>query len=159
MSHIQSIVYKPKGSRNRKDAYTRVPLDAATLVAGYGIEGDRKGGSPKRQLNLMSASTVAALAAEGYQTAPGQLGEQIVIAGVELETLPAGTVLHIGDAARVELIKSRTGCERFEHIQEGRRSHSGRLGVLARVTVSGAIKVGDAVRVEIAEGAPALQPG
>ena len=55
--NLISIVYSPMaGSFNRK------PLPQAVLVAGYGIERDRKGGHPRRNLNVMDKEILSQLA-------------------------------------------------------------------------------------------------
>src|SRR6266700_5929088 len=72
MGRVVSIVYTPGSVGARPaDRYARVPLESAVLVAGHGIEGDRKGGR-KRHLNIMSAATLARLVAEGFRAAPGE---------------------------------------------------------------------------------------
>jgi MOSC domain-containing protein YiiM len=148
MSHIVSIVYRPEHLEARPaDHFTRVPLERAQLIEQYGIEGDLKGGHPERNLNVMAAEMLAELHAEGYQTGPGQMGEQIVVSGVALERLQPGDKLHLGTAC-IEMTRPRTGCDRFEAIQHLPRA-SGRMGILARVLVGGRIEVGDAVRVEL----------
>lgn len=149
MSEIVSIVYKPESAAaDLPDHYTRVPLASATLVVGHGLHGDRKGQHPDRQLNIMSFETLEALRAEGFHTGPGQMGEQIVIRGTDAAALAQGAVLQLGGQARVEVVKVRTGCERFEAVQGKRREQaSGRLGVVARVVAGGPIRVGDAVKI------------
>jgi MOSC domain-containing protein YiiM len=115
------------------------------LVANYGIEGDAKGGGT-RQLNLMSAETVEALAGKGFQTAPGELGEQLIVAGLNLDALPCGTRLRIGAEASVELTEPRTGCAKFErHQGKTKGEAAGQMGVMARVLEGGAIAIGDPV--------------
>ncbi|MGD8405384.1 MAG: MOSC domain-containing protein [Anaerolineales bacterium] len=147
MTSVTSIVYKPKGTApDQEDHYLRTPLDSANLVAGYGIEGDRKGGNPKRNLNIMSYETLEALREEGFSTLPGQMGEQIDIKGLDMGNLAVGDKLQIGDAAIVEVISQRTGCERFEHIQgKTPQQAAGRMGIMAKVVSGGRIAVGDSV--------------
>jgi molybdopterin adenylyltransferase len=147
MIRVTSIVYKPESAGSDSETrYTRVPLDTANLVAGYGIEGDRKGGHPKRNLNIMTFETLEGLREEGFNTQPGQMGEQIVIQGLDVGKLAEGERLQIGEAACVEVVSHRTGCERFEGIQ-GRspKLAAGRMGVMAKVLTGGRITVGDAV--------------
>lgn len=147
MSNITSIVYKPKRTKTH-DYYLREPVETATLIAGYGIEGDKKGGHLKRQLNMMSAETVEQLRAEGYKTAPGELGEQIIVAGLDVDALKKGERLQIGDEACVEIVGMREPCDRFEAIQgKSSKAVEGRVGVLAKVVSNGTIRVGDEVRV------------
>ncbi len=154
MITVASIVYKPETSvSDPEDHYLRVPLTSAALVVGHGIEGDRKGGHPDRQLNLMSAETLQALAKEGFHALPGQMGEQIAIQGLDLSKLKLGDRLQIGDKAVVEIASHRTGCDHFERIQgKPRGLAAGRLGVMARVVEFGTINVGSPVKLLPAEG-------
>jgi MOSC domain-containing protein YiiM len=151
MPHVVSIAYTPRDiERHPRDRYARVAADRAALVANRGIEGDVKATSGKRQLNVMLAETVAELAAEGLSASPGELGEQLVIAGLDDRSLRPGARLRIGDAAVIELGKLRTPCERFAHIQDTPIEQAiGRIGYMARVIESGAIEVGSAVHLEV----------
>jgi hypothetical protein len=96
MTQIASIVYRPIGQPNPKDDYLRLDLDDATLVAGYGIEGDAKGGHPDRQLNVMSYETLTILRGQGFYTEPGQMGEQIVIHQLDVDAFTAGAKVQLG---------------------------------------------------------------
>jgi MOSC domain-containing protein YiiM len=151
MGHIVSIVYRPKGTTRPQDRYERVPVERVLLVEHQGIDGDMKGGSTDRQLNVMHAELLAELGAEGFKVAPGEMGEQIVIAGVDPAALVAGARLKLRDAI-IEVVEPRTGCARFEMIQGKPRSDAkGRLGVIAIVVSGGEVAVGDAVEVLPAE--------
>jgi MOSC domain-containing protein YiiM len=149
MATIVSIVHTPAGIEPRPpDHYARVPLEAATLEPGRGIVTDRKGGRPERQLNVMALETLEHLRAEGYRTAPGEMGEQIVVSGIDVGRLAAGARVRLGDAAVVEVQKARIGCDRLRHIQGCEPAAvAGRLGVMARVVAGGTIRVGDDVEV------------
>ena len=126
----------------------RQPLTEANLIEGYGIEGDRKGGNPKRNLNVMDDITQAELAAEGYPTGQGMLGENIILSGIDLRALPKGTQLQLGDEAIITLVSARVPCEQLTPL-DGRMPESveGRVGTMCRVVKSGKIKVGDPVEV------------
>ena len=151
MAELVSIVYRPREvSEKPADHFARVALEQAELVRGEGIRGDRKGRHPMRQLNIMAQATLEGLSAEGLRTAPGEMGEQLVIGGLDepLESLAAGTRLQLGEQAVVEVLEPRTGCERFEAIQSRPATQvAGRLGVMARVVRDGAIRRGDRVRL------------
>src|SRR5438309_2247083 len=118
MPAIVSIAYSPPAEVPRpKDQYHRVSVSQANLLAGHGIEGDRKGKWGQRQINVMSAETLKVLHGEGFRTGPGELGEQIVIDGIDVDALPVGARIHLGSSAIIEVTMPRTGCDRFEHIQ------------------------------------------
>lgn len=149
MASITSIVYRPDDEEKRPArGYLRRPLQAAHLIAGYGIENDRKGGNPKRNLNVMDEETKAELVAEGFPTEPGALGENITLTGIDLRALTPGAQLRLGDAAVIVLLKFRTGCDQL-HTVDARFPDAGqqRIGWMCRVEHSGEVHVGDSVSV------------
>ncbi len=149
MGEITSIVYKPQHVDFKPlDRFSRVPLEQARLVKDYGIEGDRKGGHPQRQLNILFSAHVEQLRAKGFKTAPGQLGEQIVLSGVDVAQIVPGTILQLGTLAQVKVVEWRNGCERFSRIHGlPYQEADGLLGVIATVVHGGKIRIGDAVKV------------
>ncbi len=148
MGELVSIVYKPQDAPANDGGYTRLPLQEAHLRIGKGIEGDAKGANTIRQLNIMAAGSVANLAGEGFRADPGSLGEQLLLAGIEIDSLPAGARLRIGESACIEVTEPRTGCGKFERYQGKRKEEArGRLGQMARVVADGLIRVGDPVQL------------
>lgn len=148
MGELFSIVYKPQDATPTGAAYTRIPISQAQLLAGHGIEGDLKGGSGSRHVNIMTLETMQELGGEGFLVEPGLMGEQLILSGIDVNALPAGTQLRIGSEACVELTEPRTGCAKFERYQEKPpQEAAGRLGMMARVVTSGAISLGDSVQV------------
>ncbi len=143
---LKSIAYKPKDAPTVARGYQRLLLDEARLVEGYGIEGDRKGGHPRRNLNVMDEATLAELAAEGYPIGAGVLGENLILSGVDLRRLPQGAHLQIGGEAVIALLALREPCEQLTEL-DSRMPHSveGRVGFMCRVVRGGLIRVGDAV--------------
>ncbi|HUR60041.1 MAG TPA: MOSC domain-containing protein [Opitutaceae bacterium] len=123
-----------------------------------GMEGDwqrdrRFHGGPDRALCLYSMELIDALMAEGHPIAPGTVGENVTIAGIDWRTMQPGARLTIGTAS-VELTDFAAPCrtiresfvdERFKRISE--KLYPGWSRVYARVTKEGEIGVGDAVRV------------
>ncbi len=159
MSRIVFIGFQPpdREYENRRGDYIRVSVATARLVAGHGIEGDRKAGHhPDRQVNVLSAEWLAARAAEGYRAAPGQFGEQIVVEGLAVETLPPGTRLALGEAV-LEVANGRTGCERLAAAQGRPVKGVGPVGVMARVVTGATVAVGDPVRL-LEPAAPPVMP-
>lgn len=151
MARLISIVYQPQNARytaGHDDDFLRTPVETAELVADHGIRGDRKAGrNPRRQLNILSAAWLAAREREGYATAPGRFGEQLIVEGLDVDTLRPGDRLRLGEAAQVEITMPREGCTRLEAAQ-GKQGLDGKdIGVLARVVAGGTIRVGDDVTV------------
>jgi MOSC domain-containing protein YiiM len=150
MAHLSSIVYQPRDLTYEPGAtdFIRLPLARVELVAGKGLRGDRKAGrNPDRQVNILSAEWLQMAATRGYRTGPGQFGEQLIVAGLDVVALPPGARLRLG-AAVLEIVKGRSGCSRLEAAQGQSIAGLGPIGVLARVIVGGEIAVGDEVVVE-----------
>ena len=150
MPSIYSIVYQPQDQKyvERQAAFIRVPTQQARLITGYGIEGDQKGGhDPLRQLNLISQEWLLTQQSKGYQTEPGQFGEQIILAGLAVESLEPGARLQLGNEAQIEIAKLRMPCERLQAAQGKSIEDLGPVGMLAKVIVGGQIRVGDQVTI------------
>lgn len=146
---IISIAYQPSASLLEDKKFNRIPVNSAELIAGHGIKGDRKAGrNPKRQINIVSMNTVETLRELGFQVNAGELGEQIVIDGLDVVSLPIGTQIQLGDSAVIELAMERTSCEWLELIHgQSKHDATGQLGMLAKVIAGGTIQVGDGVRI------------
>lgn len=147
--NIISICYQPDASKLEEKQFNRVAVQSVELIAGHGIRGDRKAGrNPKRQINLISMNTIKLLDKLGFQTFPGALGEQLVIDGIDVMTLPIGTQIQLGESAVIELTMVRTGCAWLEMIHSQSKDKAvDRLGMLAKVVHSGIINVNDTVKV------------
>lgn len=150
MAKIYSIVYQPVDKKYKDGHYgdfIREPLQEANLITDHGIEGDAKAGKqPSRQLNILSQEWLTRVSELGYHTKPGEFGEQIIIEGLDLDSLEKGERLQIGAQALVEITMPRQGCERLEAAQgQSNDAYGGLVGKMARVVQGGPIRVGDEV--------------
>jgi MOSC domain-containing protein YiiM len=121
----------------------------ATLVADRGVEGDYHARGGERQVSLLRQETLDALrAAHGVDVGPGDLGENLTIAGIDLDALPRGARLAVGDDVLVEVTEPREPCRNVERVGRGfLAALEGRAGILARVVRGGTVRTGDVVRV------------
>ncbi|MBV8756325.1 MAG: MOSC domain-containing protein, partial [Deltaproteobacteria bacterium] len=114
--------------------FSKRAVDEIRLVAGIGIEGDAHAGSTVkhrsrvkidpmlpnlRQVHLMHEELFAELAAQGFSVAPGDLGENVTTAGVDLLGLPTGTLLRLGESALLSITGLRNPCAQIEAFQPG----------------------------------------
>ena len=129
--------------------FNRVAVQTVELIAGHGIRGDRKAGrNPKRQINIISLNTVQKLKELGFQTHAGTLGEQLVVAGIDVMDLAIGTQIQLGDSALIELTMVRTSCQWLEKIHGQSKGDTIQgLGMLAKVVEGGRVSVTDKVKV------------
>ena len=128
------------------------------MVGVEGLEGDRQRnrrfhGGPNRALCLYSRERLDALAAEGHPVAPGTMGENVLIEGLEWGALRPGVRLVIGDveaevtgyAAPCEQIAGSFAGGAFKRV--GQKVNPGWSRVYVKIHRPGAIAVGDGVRL------------
>jgi MOSC domain-containing protein YiiM len=147
------------------------------LLAGLGIDGDAHAGvtvkhrsrvradptQPNlRQAHLVHAELFDELRGQGFDVAPGDIGENITTRGVPLLDLPRGTRLRIGGDAVVEITGLRNPCAQLDRFQPGLmravldRDEQGGLvrksGIMGIVINSGVVRPGDGIAVDLPAG-------
>jgi len=148
MGSIYSIVYQPTDREygSRSEDFIRVPVQQANLIAGHGIEGDRKAGHhAERQVNLLSREWLLRMQDAGFRIEPGQFGEQITLVDIDLEHLKRGERLQLGATACIEIRQTRHPCSRLHVAQQVAFEGLKAVGVMGRVVTGGTIRVGDPV--------------
>jgi MOSC domain-containing protein YiiM len=151
---------------------TKDVVDVVVLVEGLGVEGDahfgelvkhrsRARSNPTlpnlRQVHLIHSELFDELRDKGFDIVPGQMGENVTTLGIDLLALSAGTRLHLGDGAVVEVTGLRNPCSQLDQMSPGLmnavldRDADGRLvrkaGVMAVVVTGGVVRAND--RIEI----------
>jgi len=137
-----------------KDAVQR-----AVLRENHGVEGDAHAGPWHRQVSLLGRSDIDTIRAKGLELAPGAFGENLVVDGLDLDTLGIGTRLRISVAAGAPPADRDNEAE-LEITQIGKVCHNRcaiydrtgdcimpRAGVFARVSEGGEVKPGMALEV------------
>ncbi|WP_432103883.1 MOSC domain-containing protein [Streptomyces sp. bgisy091] len=151
---------------------------SVTLLAGLGVEGDVHAGRTirhqfrmtyepdlpnLRQVHLMHEELFDELALKGYSVAPGELGENITTRGLDLLSLPTGTLLHLGEQAVVEVTGLRNPCSKINDFRPGLLTEMFALdpasgdftfksGIMAVVRTGGPVRPEDTVAVELPPG-------
>jgi MOSC domain-containing protein YiiM len=163
--------------RSGEHTFSKDVVDAVTLLAGLGVEGDAHAGTTVqhlsrvrrdptqpnlRQVHLVHAELLDELAGEGFAVGPGAIGENVTTSGVDLLDLPTGTLLRLGPDAVVRVTGLRNPCAQLDGLGAGlmkrlvRRAPDGatvRLaGVMAVVEVGGVVRAGDAIEVRLPDG-------
>ena len=75
----------------------KTPVPSAVLTPEWGIVGDAHGGSWHRQVSLLSAEKIEAFRQKLWVDY-GAFGENLVVEGFDLATLPVPSFFAIGDA-------------------------------------------------------------
>jgi MOSC domain-containing protein YiiM len=147
------------------------------LLAGLGVEGDAHSGrtvkhrsrvardpsQPNlRQVHLLHTELLSELQSKGFTIGAGQIGENVLTEAVDLLGLGAGTRLHLGAEAVVEITGLRNPCVQLDRFRKGlmaavldRDADGGlvrKAGVMGIVLQSGEVRAGDPIRVEPPDG-------
>jgi MOSC domain-containing protein YiiM len=161
-------------SRSASHTMVKPNQESIYLLCGLGVEGDahlgetvkhrsrvrRDPSQPNlRQVHLIHEELHEELRRAGFRVVPGQMGENVTTRGVNLLGLPAGTRLHLGDGAVVEVTGLRNPCVQLDRLQPGLmaaalgRDQQGGLvrksGIMSIVLADGNVRPGDSIRVEL----------
>lgn len=162
-----------------RHAFSKANVLSILLIEGHGVDGDAHMGvtvkhrsrvaknplAPNlRQVHLMHAELFEELQAAGFAVTAGDMGENVTTRGVDLLSLPQGARLRLGDTAVVEVTGLRNPCSQIDRFQQGlmkatlgRDADGGlirKAGVMAIVLTGGEVRPGDAIAVELPQGAP-----
>jgi hypothetical protein len=152
--------------------FSKKPVAEIELVAGLGVRGDAHAGvtvqhrsrvlrdptQPNlRQVHLIHSELFAELG--DHVVVPGDLGENITTVGIDLLGLPTNTVLHIGEAAVVQVTGLRNPCTQIDDFDDGlltcvvERDDDGTIvrkaGVMGVVLQSGVVRALDQIVIEL----------
>ncbi len=138
-------------SENKGTQKKEVP--SIKLIPDWGIENDAHAGKWYRQVSLLGLEKIEDIRAKGAEVDFGAFGENMIISGFDLRTLPVGTRFRIGDAL-LELTQIGKECHAHCAIyhQVG-DCIMPREGVFTVVLEGGEVKAGD--EIELIEADPA----
>ncbi|HEX5278699.1 MAG TPA: MOSC domain-containing protein [Micropepsaceae bacterium] len=161
-------------SRDGEHRFSKENQAVIELVAGLGVRGDAHLGTlvqhrvrvrenpdrPNlRQVHLIHSELFEELTAGGYDLFPGAIGENITTRGLNLLQLPAGTKLHLGRDAVVEVTGLRNPCRQVDAFRRGLMqallfkhpdgSLGRKSGIMSIVLKGGEVRVGDLIRAEL----------
>ncbi|HTD48985.1 MAG TPA: MOSC domain-containing protein [Acidimicrobiia bacterium] len=153
--------------------FSKTPQVEVELVPGMGVVGDAHFGATVRhrsrvaadptrpnlrQVHLLSVELLDEFRTGGYDVKPGDLGENVTTAGLDLHALPTGAMLRIGPCL-LAVTGLRNPCRQIEAFRPGllgqvmRRDEHGlteaRAGVMAVVVEGGRIRAGDSIAAQV----------
>jgi MOSC domain-containing protein YiiM len=126
----------------------KTPGENGTLVFDRGFEGDAHAGDWHRQVSLLGLESIAAMVAAGLNVGPGDFAENITTSGIDLLSLPVGTVIKLGDSSELEISQigkvCHTKCAIYYQAGDCVMPRDGLFAVVRR---AGDVRVGDAIEV------------
>lgn len=160
--------------RDSEHRFSKTPAAEVVLLPGLGVQADAHRGvtvqhrsrvavdptQPNlRQVHLIGAELFAEVAEYGFDVEPGQLGENVTTAGLDLLGLPRGTRLHLGKEAVIELTGLRNPCQQINGFRAGllkqvlTTDENGepvrKAGVMSVVLTGGVVRPGDPIITQL----------
>jgi MOSC domain-containing protein YiiM len=141
----------------------KLAVDEVTVTVN-GVAGDRQRdrrfhGGRDRALCLYSLDLIERLCLDGHPMAPGAMGENVTIAGLDWRQLRPGVCVELG-AVVAEVTSYAAPCKNIrgaflddDFTRVSQKLHPGWSRVYARVLVEGMVRVGDAAAIRILENA------
>lgn len=133
---------------SEKKGVQKKSVDEGTFIEDFGIQGDAHAGKWHRQVSLLSHEKVVAFNELGAGVESGAFGENLVVEGYDLRTIPVGTIFKCNDVV-LEITqigkKCHQGCEIFKKMGD---CIMPREGIFAKVLHGGVIKPGDEILIE-----------
>ena len=122
-------------------------IHSARLIEDFGIENDAHAGNWHRQVSLLSYEKIEEFKAKGASIQDGSFGENLIISGYDLKTLPIGTQLRCGEVL-LEVTQIGKSCHsRCEIYKIMGDCIMPREGIFAKVLHGGVITEGDSIEV------------
>ncbi len=161
-------------SRSGEHKFSKEVCEEIVLIKDFGVDGDAHAGvtvkhrsrvavdpaQPNlRQVHLIHSELFNELEEKGFSVSPGDLGENILMEGIDLLALPRNSLLRIGNSAVVKVTGLRNPCEQINDFQKGLlaavacKDEEGNLirktGIMSVVLRSGSVFPGDRIKIEL----------
>ena len=141
MGEIKAICISERRGTQKKE------IPEAKILEDWGIEGDAHGGKWHRQISLLAVEKIEEFRARGAEIDYGAFGENLIVEGYDLRTLPVGTRFRIGE---VLLELTQIGKECHSHCEIYKKMGDcimPREGVFTEVLHGGHIQKGDQIEM------------
>ena len=119
-------------------------VNEANFIEEFGIEGDAHAGKWHRQVSLLALEKIEDFRSKGGNVDFGAFGENLVIEGFELNKLPVGQRLTVGDEVLLEVTQIGKEChDKCAIYYQVGECIMPKNGIFTRVLKGGKVKVGD----------------
>lgn len=125
----------------------KINVKSANLIENWGIENDAHAGNWHRQISLLSVDKVKEFNKKGANVKDGSFGENILVEGIDIASLPVGTCLKCGQVI-LEITQIGKECHNACAIRERVGDCiMPRQGVFAKVLKGGKIHTGMEINI------------
>ena len=139
---IVAVCTSLKKGERKKD------VGSCLLKQQHGLEGDGHAGDWHRQVSLLAEESIDKMRAAGLDVGPGDFAENLTTSGIELFTLPVGSLLCLDSGAELEVIQIGKECHtRCDIYYQAGDCVMPKEGIFVRVLKGGQVSNGD--RIEL----------
>ena len=125
----------------------KTPISEGQLKEGSGLVGDAHSGTD-RQVSLLAVESIQKMQQKGLDVNPGDFAENITTEGIDLLSLPIGTVLSIGKQIVLKVTQIGKVCpEPCAIYYQAGECVMPKEGIFADVLTGGKISPGDQIQV------------
>lgn len=128
---------------SEKKGTLKTEINEGKFIEDFGIENDAHAGKWHRQVSLLEFNKIDEFRKKGANVNFGEFGENLVVQGIELHTLPIGQLIQLGDVIlEVTQIgkKCHDKCQIYYQVGECIMPKN---GIFTKVIKGGRVKVGD----------------
>jgi len=124
-------------------------IDKGYFKENFGLTGDAHASSQShRQVSLLAMESINKMNELGWKLGPGDFAENLTTRGIDLPSLPVGTLLAIGDNVLLKISQIGKECHSgCAILKETGKCIMPKEGIFARVLRSGEIKTGDKISI------------
>lgn len=141
MGTIKAVCTSLKKGTQKKN------IGSCEIIENYGLKEDAHAGNWHRQVSLLSYEKIEEFKNRGAKVEDGAFGENLIVEGYDLKTLPIGTRFKCNDVI-LELTQigkeCHSGCEIYKLMGD---CIMPREGVFTRVLHGGTIHTGDEITI------------
>ncbi len=124
----------------------KTPIAEGQLLENHGLAGDAHAGDWHRQVSLLAQESIDTMRDKGLDVTAGDFAENITTIGIDLPSLPIGTLLAVGEAI-LEVTQIGKECHtRCAIYYQAGDCVMPREGIFARVIKGGAVAPGSSIR-------------
>ncbi len=142
MGKVVAVCISEKKGTQKRD------VGMCKLIENFGLEGDAHAGKWHRQVSLLARESADIMRKKGVNIKDGDFGENIVTEGIELKSLPIGTILKIDKNIIIRVTQIGKVChDRCAIYYKAGDCIMPREGVFAEILTGGTIKAGDEITI------------
>jgi MOSC domain-containing protein YiiM len=131
-----------------KKGVRKTPVEEVEVLPDFGIEGDaHASGEWHRQISLLALESIKKMQELGLKVKPGDFAENITTEGIDLLSLPVGTMVSLGEDIEAEVSQIGKVC----HTRCAIYTQAGdcvmpKEGIFIKVLRGGRLRPGDVIR-------------